>query len=594
MARYRGKHAADKNASGTGQAPAVEPGGRGRLRRGLGGTAVAAVAMAALTASQAPGVELGAPHGDDEPGREGSAFRERPTPGDDAYHTDLPPLKSPKAPKQPGEPKDKGRAEAGVPASVLAAYKKAAASLNSASPGCGLRWELLAAIGKVESGQARGGALDRDGTTLRPILGPVLNGQGFAEITDTDNGRWDGDRTYDRAVGPLQFIPSTWDRWGADGNGDGARDPNNIHDAALAAGRYLCADGRDLSATADLNRAILSYNNSRAYLRTVLAWYAFYRDGVHEVPDGKGQLPTSPGAGHKNGTDAGGSGERGPGKRGGASGDGGKGDKGGEGEKPGAEKPGGERPGGGKGESPSPNPSPTPTPTPTPTPSPTDPTAVERVGPAKITATTGESFEERPTVRVTTTGGKAAADVGVRFAVRGETEARFPEKATEVTVRTGEDGTAKAPVLRAGGKAGTFTVLATVPGQEKLRAVEFTATVEAAPDPVADRLQRTSDTPLEAAAGETFEERVAARAEHRGEAAADVPVSARITGLGAAPYFKDEDGKHTRTLKGLTTNAKGVVTLPPLHADSGTGSYRLWLTAPGGALLSVKVTVTAG
>ncbi|MEE1789227.1 hypothetical protein PUR28_00175, partial [Streptomyces sp. BE308] len=101
-------------------------------------------------------------------------------------------------------------------------------------------WQLLAAIGKVESGQARGGRVDARGTSLTPILGPVLNGAGFATIRDPDNGADDGDTAYDRAVGPMQGIPSTGAHWGTDGNADGRKDPNNIYDAALAAGHYLC------------------------------------------------------------------------------------------------------------------------------------------------------------------------------------------------------------------------------------------------------------------------------------------------------------------------------------------------------------------
>lgn len=142
--------------------------------------------------------------------------------------------------------------------------------------------------------------MDAHGTTLTPILGPVLNGAGFANIPDTDNGVYDGDRSYDRAVGPMQFIPSTWAHWGKDGNGDGRRDPANIYDAALAAGYYLCAGPRDLSVKADLDRAILSYNHSDTYLRTVLSWLEFYRKGSHPVADGKGTVPKSPGAGGPN------------------------------------------------------------------------------------------------------------------------------------------------------------------------------------------------------------------------------------------------------------------------------------------------------
>ncbi|MFD7472234.1 lytic transglycosylase domain-containing protein [Streptomyces sp. NPDC059837] len=114
---------------------------------------------------------------------------------------------------------------------------------------------------------------------MAPILGPRLDGGAFAVVRDTDGGAYDGDAAYDRAVGPMQFIPSTWARWGTDGNGDGRADPDNVFDAALAAGRYLCAGGRDLSDPAELDRAVLGYNHSEAYLRTVRARYAYFLEG---------------------------------------------------------------------------------------------------------------------------------------------------------------------------------------------------------------------------------------------------------------------------------------------------------------------------
>ncbi|MDG4865415.1 lytic transglycosylase domain-containing protein, partial [Streptomyces sp. T-3] len=264
------------------------------------GTVVAAAAMAALTASQAPGGSPLATPGREtgpEPYAEDDGWIPPAGPSADVYHTELPPLRAQKGATDPGGPGLEVKAQSGIPATVLAAYRRAETSLAATDPGCRLPWQLLAAIGKVESGQARGGRVDADGTTLTPILGPVLNGSGFARISDTDGGAYDGDATFDRAVGPMQFIPSTWARWGADGNDDGRSDPNNIHDAALAAGHYLCAGARDLTVKADLDRAILSYNHSTAYLRTVLAWLDFYRRGAHEVPDGRGPLPASPGPG---------------------------------------------------------------------------------------------------------------------------------------------------------------------------------------------------------------------------------------------------------------------------------------------------------
>ncbi|QNE73703.1 transglycosylase SLT domain-containing protein [Streptomyces finlayi] len=272
----------------------------GTMRRGLTGTATAVAAMAALTASQAPGF-TGQPLNAEKAAAQDDVVWTQ-VPNDDSYHTELPPLKTPEPP--PGGGARSGpvdvlatRAEAGIPATVLAAYRRAEAALGRSDPGCNLPWQLLAAIGKVESGQASGGRVDSSGTTLGSILGPVLDGVGFANISDTDDGAYDGDARYDRAVGPMQFIPSTWAHWGKDGNGDGRRDPDNIYDASLAAGHYLCAGTRNLNTRADLDRAILSYNHSDTYLRTVLSWLEYYRQGAHPVDDGEGPVPRSPGPG---------------------------------------------------------------------------------------------------------------------------------------------------------------------------------------------------------------------------------------------------------------------------------------------------------
>ncbi|MFK8912809.1 lytic transglycosylase domain-containing protein, partial [Streptomyces sp. YS-3] len=185
-----------------------------------------------------------------------------------------------------------GADQQGIPATILDAYKKAEAELARDRASCHLPWEILAAIGKVESGQANGGQVDANGTTLSPILGPVLNGAGFANITDTDSGVYDGDAVHDRAVGPMQFIPSTWASSGRDGNGDGRKDPNNIYDASLATAYYLCGN-RDLAVQSNLDQAILSYNHSRTYLNTVQSWFDYYKRGTHEVPNGTGVLPGS-------------------------------------------------------------------------------------------------------------------------------------------------------------------------------------------------------------------------------------------------------------------------------------------------------------
>lgn len=169
---------------------------------------------------------------------------------------------------------------AGIPATVLAAYRRAAAAMAASDPGCHLPVALLAAIGEVESGQADGGAVDSAGTTLQPILGPVLDGtNGYAAIPNTYGTRWDQSGPWARAVGPMQFIPSTWAAWGAGGN------PGNVYDAALAAARYLCAGGQNLATPAGLRSAIESYNPSYQYLVTVLEWMSVYSGKMIPVPD---------------------------------------------------------------------------------------------------------------------------------------------------------------------------------------------------------------------------------------------------------------------------------------------------------------------
>lgn len=176
----------------------------------------------------------------------------------------------------------------GIPVTALAAYRDAADILIAEQPGCHIDWALIASIGRIESNHARGGYVDAEGNTLEPILGPVLNGAGpFAAIPDTDQGRFDGDTTWDRAVGPTQFIPSTWAGYASDGNGDGESNPNNIFDAALGTGRYLCSGGMDLSKPDQLRAAIFRYNNSDTYVNTVIIWAEAYRIGVLPTPDSK-------------------------------------------------------------------------------------------------------------------------------------------------------------------------------------------------------------------------------------------------------------------------------------------------------------------
>jgi membrane-bound lytic murein transglycosylase B len=175
-----------------------------------------------------------------------------------------------------------GLAANGIPNVALNAYRVAAARMGTALGSCHIDWSLLAGIGRVESNHGRfgGAVLNADGTSTPPIVGPALDGVAFAFITDTDDGRWDGDPTHDRAVGPMQFIPSTWRSYSVDADGSGVADPFDIDDEALAAAHYLCVAGGDLATEVGQRRAVLAYNHSDSYVAQVLALARSYAAGI--------------------------------------------------------------------------------------------------------------------------------------------------------------------------------------------------------------------------------------------------------------------------------------------------------------------------
>lgn len=161
-------------------------------------------------------------------------------------------------------------AATGIPLRALRGYAGAELAMTAEAPGCGIRWNTLAALGAIESahGTHAGSSIGDDGVTRPGIFGIDLTGVSSARIADTDGGLWDGKADIDRAVGPLQFIPATWEAWGADGNGDGIRDPQQIDDAALAAARYLCHHG-DLTSPERWRTAIFAYNHLDTYVNAV-------------------------------------------------------------------------------------------------------------------------------------------------------------------------------------------------------------------------------------------------------------------------------------------------------------------------------------
>lgn len=167
--------------------------------------------------------------------------------------------------------------DTGISTQAVAAYGNAALIAAESWPECGITWTTLAGIGYVETrhgtytGRVFGGSsLDGNGVASPPIIGIPLDGSpGLARIEDTDGGRFDGDTELDRAVGPMQFIPESWERYGRDANGDGYADPHQIDDAALSAAHLLCTTGGNLTTPEGWTQALFAYNMSNEYLINV-------------------------------------------------------------------------------------------------------------------------------------------------------------------------------------------------------------------------------------------------------------------------------------------------------------------------------------
>ena len=159
-----------------------------------------------------------------------------------------------------------GEAVAGIPPGLADVYVAAAATCP------GLPWQVLAAIGEVESGHGGGRYDPRTGSVQPPILGPALDGRpGFARIPDPS--QFDG---WAHALGPMQFLSTTWARWGivAPGRPPGAApDVHNAWDAIYSAARYLCGGASEVG---DVEAALFRYNPSRRYVHNVLVEAASY------------------------------------------------------------------------------------------------------------------------------------------------------------------------------------------------------------------------------------------------------------------------------------------------------------------------------
>jgi hypothetical protein len=183
---------------------------------------------------------------------------------------------------------------AGVDPVMTVAYQSAAGASEQIAAGCvGVSWTLLAAIAQVESAQAVGRQISSAGDIEPWIIGPALDGGGaggnVTAVRDSDGGRWDRDQTYDRAVGPFQFLPSSWVALGVDGNDDGVVDPQNAFDAAFSAVAHLCGAGHvDLAQDDAVRAALLAYNHSEVYVQEVLAWSAQFEAAVAADPGAAG------------------------------------------------------------------------------------------------------------------------------------------------------------------------------------------------------------------------------------------------------------------------------------------------------------------
>ena len=190
-------------------------------------------------------------------------------------------------------------AEGRMPAVAYDAYLAAAAAAPGVAEGCAVDWTVIAGIAQLESHHGRTAGAHRveaNGDVVPPIRGAALNGRnGTTEVRDSDAGELDGDTTWDRAIGPLQFIPARWRELARDGNGDGVADPDNLYDAALTAVAHLCVRSPgDYSDQDDLRNALLTYNRSGRYAEEVLRWIEIYRSApIAEVVESPEADPPS-------------------------------------------------------------------------------------------------------------------------------------------------------------------------------------------------------------------------------------------------------------------------------------------------------------
>ena len=164
-----------------------------------------------------------------------------------------------------------------IPPRVLAAYK----AVDGWCPG--LRWQLVAGIGAIESGHGTTNHAATDPSTGRvepPIFGPPLDGSHGTQHLAI--GQWVGwfglQGPWQQAVGPMQFLPATFEEWAVDDDGDGIADPHDIDDAVATTANFLCQGHQGV--IADERTAVLRYNHDDAYVARVTSYAkALAREG---------------------------------------------------------------------------------------------------------------------------------------------------------------------------------------------------------------------------------------------------------------------------------------------------------------------------
>lgn len=151
----------------------------------------------------------------------------------------------------------------GIPSAALYAYRHAETVLAEADPQCRLPWNLVAAVGRIESdhGRMEGNALSPDGVMQPGVTKPAL--------------------------GPMQLAQGTFSAVAIDSDADGNENPQDIDDAATAAGIFLCSGEGDLSTDAGARSALARYGEGPDYVDSVMKISASYANGMFsQTPDG--------------------------------------------------------------------------------------------------------------------------------------------------------------------------------------------------------------------------------------------------------------------------------------------------------------------